>query len=111
MATRAEFGHLLVIITMISFFSCLIHILISDNLVKGDETTLVTGGGDSKFVFWSDTTTEKQEKARIDAEHRLLEDQNLSNLMHQKLYDRALELALRLERPNTVLKIVLSKCH
>jgi U3 small nucleolar RNA-associated protein 13 len=84
-------------------------VLISVNLVKRDETTLVTGGGDSKFVFWSDTTVEKQEKARIDAEKRLVEDQNLSNLMHQKLYDRALALALRLERPNTVLKIVQSK--
>lgn len=85
--------------------------LIFDTLVKGDETTLVTGGGDSKFVFWSDTTIEKHEKARKDAENRLLEDQNLSNLMHQKLYDRALELALRLERPNTVLKIVQSMCE
>jgi len=84
-------------------------VLISVNLVKRDETTLVTGVGDSKFVFWSDTTVEKQEKARIDAEKRLVEDQNLSNLMHQKLYDRALALALRLERPNTVLKIVQSK--
>jgi len=60
-------------------------------------------------VIWKDITVEKQEASRIDAEKRLQEDQTLSNLMFNRNYDVALELALRLERPNTVLKIVQSE--
>ncbi|XP_065342495.1 transducin beta-like protein 3 [Cloeon dipterum] len=74
--------------------------------VHSDKAHFASGGSDSKFVIWKDTTVEKQEQARKEMVERVEQDQTLSNLLHNKMYDAALELALQLNRPNTSLKII-----
>lgn len=74
-----------------------------------EEDKLVTGGGDSQLVVWRDVTEETFARVISDRQKRALQDQELSNLLHQEDLLPALKLALTLERPATVLKIVESK--
>ncbi|XP_059469900.1 transducin beta-like protein 3 [Neocloeon triangulifer] len=74
--------------------------------VQADQTRMVSGGSDSKLVVWRDTTVEKQEKTRQEMVEKVEQDQTLSNLMHNQMYESALELSLQLNRPKTTLKII-----
>lgn len=66
----------------------------------------MTGGADSTLVVWRDTTVEKQEESRTSVQERLLGEQKLSNLMHSRNFEAALEVALALNRPHAALKSV-----
>lgn len=74
--------------------------------IKHDETGMVTGGADSCLVKWRDVSEEiRQEKVKQD-EERILQEQHLSNLLQNQDYLKALQLALNLDKPLQVLKIV-----
>ena len=53
-----------------------------------------------------DVTIEKVEKLRRTQEKSLLQQQELSNLIHEKRYHEALSLALSMEKPYHTLNIV-----
>lgn len=74
--------------------------------VKRDESGIVTGGGDSYLVKWKDVTDELKEKKMKEEEERILQEQHLSNLLQNQDYLKALKLALQLDKPFQVLKIL-----
>lgn len=71
-----------------------------------NESLLITGGSDSKLVTLKDVTAERREKRAKENEELVLQEQELLNLLHDKKMVKALKLALRMERPLHVLKIV-----
>lgn len=74
--------------------------------VKRDESGMVTGGGDSYLIKWKDITEEMKQKKMKEEEERILQEQQLSNYLHNDDYLKALKLALRLDKPLQVLKIL-----
>jgi U3 small nucleolar RNA-associated protein 13 len=67
---------------------------------------LVSGAADSKILVWEDTTAELEEEERAkEAEHILL-DQQMANHLRHKEYDRALDIALRVDKPRQALKVL-----
>lgn len=74
--------------------------------VTKDECLLITGGSDSKLVTLKDVTIERREEKNKERELQILQEQELINLLHDKKMVKALKLALRMERPLHVLKIV-----
>lgn len=76
------------------------------SVVSNDEKTLITGGADSRLIFWQDVTEEKKiEKAKMQQE-LALKEQQLANLLNEDDLLSALQLAISLGKPATVLKIV-----
>jgi len=73
-----------------------------------DGTTLVSGGADSQIVVWEDTTQEEEDKKRASEEQSILLEQRLANHLRYKEYDQALGLALELNKPRQVLKVITS---
>lgn len=74
--------------------------------INKSESLIVTGGSDSKLVKLKDCTVERKEKMAKEREELILQEQELMNLLHNKKLVKALRLALRMERPLHVLKIV-----
>lgn len=68
--------------------------------------TLFSGGADSKVAVWRDTTKEKDDEKREAEEKNILMEQTLSNHLRHKRYEQALELALELDKPRQVLKVL-----
>ena len=68
--------------------------------------TLFSGGADSKIAVWRDTTKEKDDEKREAEEQNILMEQTLSNHLRHKRYEQALELALELDKPHQVLKVL-----
>ncbi|KAL4712258.1 hypothetical protein ACJJTC_004020 [Scirpophaga incertulas] len=79
--------------------------------VSRNESLIITGGSDSKLVTLRDVTVERREKMTKEREQLILQEQELSNLLHSKKLVKALKLALRMERPLHVLKIVNEVLH
>ncbi|XP_046618902.1 transducin beta-like protein 3 [Neodiprion virginianus] len=71
-----------------------------------NETHIISGGSDSILGKWRDITEEKKAAAAAEAERLALEEQKLSNLLKADQLLAALKLALKLERPLQVLKII-----
>ena len=67
---------------------------------------LFSGGADSKIAVWRDTTKEREDAVRDAEEKNILMEQRLSNHLRHKQYEQALELALELEKPYQVLKVL-----
>ncbi|XP_053132239.1 transducin beta-like protein 3 [Hemicordylus capensis] len=67
---------------------------------------LVTGSADASVVLWKDVTDIELEEAQAKQDEEILKEQELSNLLHEKQYLKALGLALSLDRPHTVLTVV-----
>lgn len=61
------------------------------------------------LVIWKDVTEENKIKAAMKLEQLALEEQKLANLLKANKLTSALNIALKLERPFQVLKIVESK--
>ncbi|XP_063240647.1 transducin beta-like protein 3 [Bacillus rossius redtenbacheri] len=74
--------------------------------VSGDGAALLTGGADSLLVLWRDVTAQRQQAEREDAQRRLLQEQQLANLVQGDQLLAALRLALSLDRPRLVLRLV-----
>lgn len=67
---------------------------------------MISGGSDSLLVVWRDVTEENRLKTTAEHEKLILEEQKLSNLLKSNELADALKLALKLERPYQVIKIV-----
>lgn len=74
--------------------------------ISESENNIISGGADSLLVKWKDVTAEKKEKETKEYEELVLQEQELSNLLHDKKMVKALKLALRLNKPFLTLKIV-----
>ena len=73
---------------------------------RQDGDVLVSGGSDSALVVWQDTTEQVAQKAHDENEQLMLAQQELSNLLANNLYTKAVALALKLEQPFRLLGIV-----
>ena len=89
-----------------TFILYLLYILI---IVSKNEKNIISGGSDSLLVIWKDVTEEKKIKAATELEQLALEEQKLANLLKADKLTSALKIALKLERPFQVLKIIESK--
>lgn len=64
--------------------------------------------------MWRDTTKENDDAAREAEEKNILMEQKLSNHLRNKQYEEALEIALKLDKPNQVLRVrrpIISSIH
>ena len=66
----------------------------------------ITGGADSRIVVWNDTTKEEEDEKRASEEQNILLEQQLANHLRYKEFEKALEIALNLEKPMQVLKVL-----
>lgn len=66
----------------------------------------MSGAGDSTLILWKDVTKEEREAAVQEKEQRILEEQQLANLMQQGLLLEALGLAIHLDQPFRTLNIL-----
>ncbi|XP_064470789.1 transducin beta-like protein 3 [Ornithodoros turicata] len=71
-----------------------------------DETLVVTGAADSAIIVWKDCTTEEEKETFEKQESLVLQEQELSNLMKEKKWSKALHIALTLEYPFKALTII-----
>jgi len=69
-------------------------------------TALFSGGADSKIAVWRDTTKERDNAVREAEEQNIFMEQKLSNHLRHKQYEKALEIALELDKPYQVLKVL-----
>ncbi|KAM9372396.1 transducin beta-like protein 3 [Phaethornis superciliosus] len=67
---------------------------------------VVTASSDSCITLWKDVTEIEEKEAQAKEEEQILKEQELSNLLHEKRFLRALGLAISLDRPHTVLMVV-----
>lgn len=81
------------------------HVM-SFSLVAKDEKHIISGGSDSLLVIWRDVTEEKKVQAAKEKERFVFEEQKLANLLKAEELQAALRLALKMERPLQVLKII-----
>ncbi|KAF5282474.1 hypothetical protein FQR65_LT14282 [Abscondita terminalis] len=74
--------------------------------VNRDESGFISGGADSLLIKWKDVTKEKRLEKIKEAEELALQEQQLNNYMYNDELLKALQLALKLNRPFQTLKIV-----
>lgn len=67
--------------------------------------TFVSGGADSRIVVWSDITEQSESAIRETQEKNLLAEERLADHVRHKDYEKALELALQLNKPMQVLNV------
>ncbi|XP_068002591.1 transducin beta-like protein 3 [Melanerpes formicivorus] len=67
---------------------------------------VVTASSDSCIILWKDVTEMEQQEEQAKQEEQILKEQELSNLLQEKSFLRALGLALALARPHTVLTVL-----
>jgi len=71
-----------------------------------DGSIILTGTADSILTMWEDTTEEKVEESREKRKKLLEHEQMLSNVIRQGKWKEAIILALNLDRPFTLLKVI-----
>ncbi|GAA6228690.1 transducin beta-like protein 3 [Lates japonicus] len=67
---------------------------------------VVTGSADSNITVWVDVTEVELAEEQAKQEDQILKQQELSNLLHEKKYLKALGLAISLDQPHTVLTVI-----
>uniref|UniRef100_UPI003AAFAA71 transducin beta-like protein 3 n=1 Tax=Centroberyx gerrardi TaxID=166262 RepID=UPI003AAFAA71 len=67
---------------------------------------MVTGSADSNITIWEDVTEVELAEEQAKQEDQILKKQELSNLLHEKKYLKALGLAISLDQPHTVLTVI-----
>ncbi|XP_010133416.1 PREDICTED: transducin beta-like protein 3, partial [Buceros rhinoceros silvestris] len=67
---------------------------------------VVSASSDSCITLWKDVTEIEEKEAQAKQEEQIIKEQELSNLLHEKRYLKALGLAISLDRPHTVLMVV-----
>uniref|UniRef100_A0A8C6P2L0 Transducin beta like 3 n=1 Tax=Nothobranchius furzeri TaxID=105023 RepID=A0A8C6P2L0_NOTFU len=67
---------------------------------------IVTGSADSNIIVWEDVTEVELAEEQAKQEDQILKQQELSNLLHEKKYVKALGLAISLDQPHTVLTVI-----
>lgn len=73
-----------------------------------DGKKLLSGGADSQILVWGDTTKQIEATERAEEEKNILLEQRLANHLRYKEYEKALDIALDLEKPRQVLKVLTS---
>lgn len=73
-----------------------------------DESGFISGGTDSQLIKWKDVTDELQLQRLKEQEELTIQEQKLNNYLQNDDFLKALKLALKLDRPMRVLKIVQS---
>ena len=71
-----------------------------------DGRTVVSGGADSKLAVWEDNTQIVEDERRAKEAETILLDQKLANHMRHREYGKALEIALQVDKPMQVLKVI-----
>ena len=71
---------------------------------------LISGGSDSNLVLWRDVTQKRQDEAEEARQKLVLQEQELANLVKSDQLLAALKLALSLDRPLQVLRIIKGEC-
>ncbi|XP_025152449.1 transducin beta-like protein 3 isoform X2 [Harpegnathos saltator] len=74
--------------------------------VTKDQKHIISGDNDSLLVIWKDVTEEKREQSAKEKEQRELDEQTLMNLLQSEELHGALLLALKLDKPYKIFKIV-----
>ncbi|GJQ73751.1 hypothetical protein Trydic_g14083 [Trypoxylus dichotomus] len=74
--------------------------------VKKNENEFVTGGSDSLLIKWQNITEEKIMQRFKEQEEYILQEQQLYNCLQNEQFLKGLKIALRLNKPLHVLKIV-----
>ncbi|XP_057323002.1 transducin beta-like protein 3 [Microplitis mediator] len=74
--------------------------------VSEDENHIISGGSDSQIVVWRDVTVENRNKMMEEKEKLIIEEQKLSNLLKADELVAALKLALKLDKPMQVLRVI-----
>lgn len=67
---------------------------------------VVTGSADSSIILWKDVTEVELAEEQEKQEKEILQQQELSNLLHEKRFLKALGLAISLDQPHTVLRVI-----
>ena len=67
---------------------------------------LISGSADSTLTFWSETTSDTLAAARMAAEERVEQDQQLENHMRAQNYREVIVLALQLDHPGRLLAVL-----
>ncbi|CAL1588409.1 unnamed protein product [Knipowitschia caucasica] len=67
---------------------------------------MVTGSADSNITVWQDVTKVELAEEQAKQEDQIIKQQELSNLLHEKKYLKALGLAISLDQPHTVLTVI-----
>ncbi|XP_077388814.1 transducin beta-like protein 3 isoform X1 [Festucalex cinctus] len=67
---------------------------------------MVTGSADSNITVWMDVTEMELAEEQVKQEDQIMKQQELSNLLHEKKYLKALGLAISLDQPHTVLSVI-----
>jgi U3 small nucleolar RNA-associated protein 13 len=73
---------------------------------SNDQPLMVSGGSDSRLVFWKDTTVQEAQVKLQEQEEAILLDQKLANHLRHKEYSQALQIALQRDKPLQVFKIL-----
>jgi len=71
-----------------------------------EDGVLVSGGADSRLKVFEDTTKELEEQTRKEEEQNILKEQQLANHLRFKEYAQALDIALDMDKPRQVLKVL-----
>ncbi|XP_076852925.1 transducin beta-like protein 3 [Brachyhypopomus gauderio] len=70
------------------------------------DSLVVSGSADSTVVVWKDVTEEELAEEQSKQEDQILKQQELSNLLHEKNYLKALGIAISLDHPHTALQVI-----
>lgn len=71
-----------------------------------EDQLLVSGGADSTLVVWKDNTQQIEDEERSKEAENIQLNQMLQNHLYHREYDKALELALKVDKPMTVMRII-----
>lgn len=74
--------------------------------VNPETGMLVSGGGDSVVTFWKDTTSSTIAATTAASTYRVEQEQQLQNYVHHGSYHEAIVLALELNHPARLLKLL-----
>mmetsp|Transcript_8312 Transcript_8312/g.15661 ORF Transcript_8312/g.15661 Transcript_8312/m.15661 type:complete len:1054 (+) Transcript_8312:36-3197(+) len=73
-----------------------------------DNNMLITGGADSRLKLFRDTTVEMEQQSREEQEQIILKEQKLANHLRHNEYEQALDIALDMDKPRQVLKVLVA---
>ncbi|XP_023677474.1 transducin beta-like protein 3 [Paramormyrops kingsleyae] len=67
---------------------------------------VVSGSADSNIILWTDVTEAELAEEQAKQDEQILKQQELSNLLHEGNYLKALGIAISLGHPQTVLRVI-----
>ena len=73
-----------------------------------EDDMIVSGGADSRLKMFKDTTKELEEQNREEEEQNILKEQKLANHLRHNEYEQALDIALSMDKPRQVLKVLMA---